>query len=559
MTPLRPLWICLLLARAWGVQEGDMRLADGAHPSEGRVEIFYGGRWGTVCDNQWDVTDASVVCRALGFPTAIQAPPRASFGPGRGPIVLDGLECSGTEASLARCKSRGWVQGSCSHDKDAGAVCANQTSGKRTLDLSGELPDILGQLFDSKKDCDLPIRVEAAAEHKELSFCAHRLVLAANPEAQVLLSQNDSVITLKVDDECLPVVKDFIRYLYTRQLEVTLTSLMCFHKLASAYQAPRLQAYCGSLFGIMLPEDPSFQTPLDLYAYALDSQDPVLEGVCVRFLAWNFQALIEAEVWSQVPATLLRALLARSELVVPSELALLQALDAWSQAQSTPAQEMAELLGQVRFPMMQPQELYQLQRGLALYGPHQALFRAKILQALEFHTVPLSLLAEHHGINLTQDTYQPRLYTGGRWGVSINHTDHLEFSRYYNYYQRDRHFQTPQHPSFLFQSENLRWTLYYLPSLASCRSYGFSCSTNEVPALRLSSSPAVGPDIAYDNKALMLCGPNLVVHISSAQGQWVPIPNTSGTAFPCPLGRLSGSHMLIRPFYVTNTTSPARQ
>lgn len=60
-----------------------MRLAGGAHPSEGRVEIFYGGQWGTVCDNQWDVADASVVCRALGFPTAIQAPPRATFGPGR--------------------------------------------------------------------------------------------------------------------------------------------------------------------------------------------------------------------------------------------------------------------------------------------------------------------------------------------------------------------------------------------------------------------------------------------------------------------------------------------
>lgn len=84
-------------------------------------------------------------------------------------------------------------------------------SGKRILDLSNELPDILGQLFDSKKDCDLPIRVEAAAEQKELSFCAHRLVLATNPEAQVLLSQNDSVVTLKVDDECLPIVKDFIR------------------------------------------------------------------------------------------------------------------------------------------------------------------------------------------------------------------------------------------------------------------------------------------------------------------------------------------------------------
>lgn len=60
-----------------------MRLSDGNTPSEGRVEIFYRGQWGTVCDNLWDLTDASVVCRALGFTNATEALGGAAFGPGR--------------------------------------------------------------------------------------------------------------------------------------------------------------------------------------------------------------------------------------------------------------------------------------------------------------------------------------------------------------------------------------------------------------------------------------------------------------------------------------------
>jgi hypothetical protein len=61
-----------------------IRLVNGSVPSEGRVEVNINGTWGTVCDDFFDIRDATVVCTQLGYSSSISPFTRAHFGQGSG-------------------------------------------------------------------------------------------------------------------------------------------------------------------------------------------------------------------------------------------------------------------------------------------------------------------------------------------------------------------------------------------------------------------------------------------------------------------------------------------
>ena len=139
---------------------GEVRLVNGdrADGNEGRVEICYKGKWGTVCHDSWDYRDAQVVCRQLGFGTTGKFPKAylgtpvciefylsikgavaytgSRYGPGTGPVYLNNIGCTGSENILANCSHTffGDVSSSCrSHSYDASVSCATGENYKSNI------------------------------------------------------------------------------------------------------------------------------------------------------------------------------------------------------------------------------------------------------------------------------------------------------------------------------------------------------------------------------------------------------------------------------------------
>lgn len=100
-----------------------MRLVDGGSPCAGRVEVLHRGHWGMVCDDNWNMIAATVVCRELGCGEAVDTPVNVYLGPGSGSIWMN-VYCTGSESTLKDCGSSRWGGHNCHADRRAAVICS---------------------------------------------------------------------------------------------------------------------------------------------------------------------------------------------------------------------------------------------------------------------------------------------------------------------------------------------------------------------------------------------------------------------------------------------------
>lgn len=108
--------------------QGRLRLQDGPSQYQGRVEIFLDGEWRTICDDTWDIADADVVCRQLGYGYGVAAPLRNFFPFSVGAIWKVNVNCTGNEAKLVDCHAPSTQpEVECFHYEDVGVVCSGRS------------------------------------------------------------------------------------------------------------------------------------------------------------------------------------------------------------------------------------------------------------------------------------------------------------------------------------------------------------------------------------------------------------------------------------------------
>ena len=99
----------------------------------GYLEIFYHNNWGFVCDEEWKLEEANLVCKQLGFARGVRS---TTQGLVHGPVdesrkITERIDCQGSEDALQKCRIR--------------YVCIHQTCFCQRVRLScfGELPDMV--------------------------------------------------------------------------------------------------------------------------------------------------------------------------------------------------------------------------------------------------------------------------------------------------------------------------------------------------------------------------------------------------------------------------------
>lgn len=342
------------------------------------------------------------------------------------------------------------------------------------------------------------------------------------------------------------------RYFYTGKITLTIPSAYCIIKMAYDWDLRKLHNEAANIFSQFLSEDSTFQSQISFCQYAVSVSDEALKDVCLRYLAWNCEALISSPAWTKLPFCLVEALLLNSDVLVHNETVLLHGLERWAAAQENTILPKA-LFNLIRFPMISAEDLYRLD------GSH---YRTSKLQGFQFNALPISILLSD--LSEERDIYKPRIYNGATWSFTFSTQEVRAFNHSGLYYFKGQQisnltsdFQTPVHTSSYFTFQTVIWRVKVFVKEKDCTGNSVSCSSLPAVSLKIQEKQNNIPSemvdrIAYRNMLVLKCKGKYVFHIdefnSVDSDNPIFIPSLTEQTYPCHSNMFS-YQVVVRPYY----------
>ena len=111
------------LACTGACTEGAIKLSGSSVEHAGRIEICMEGIQTILCDDSWDIKDAQVACRELGYPPYGAVPTYNCYTDSQLSFGITHINCTGNEEHLVNCSHSNASLYNCNSHKEAGVVC----------------------------------------------------------------------------------------------------------------------------------------------------------------------------------------------------------------------------------------------------------------------------------------------------------------------------------------------------------------------------------------------------------------------------------------------------
>ncbi|XP_061398678.1 lysyl oxidase homolog 2B [Musca vetustissima] len=145
-------------------EEGAIRLVGGDAEHEGNIEVLHNNKWGSVCDDEWDMVEGRIVCEQLGYAGVRKVTHSGYFGPAKRRFWMDNIFCEGDEKELTHCHFDGWGVNDCEPSEAAGVICVAPAGLEPEPEVQPEYYEPKYRIHYTHK---MDVRLRGGRHHKE--------------------------------------------------------------------------------------------------------------------------------------------------------------------------------------------------------------------------------------------------------------------------------------------------------------------------------------------------------------------------------------------------------